>query len=882
MSGVLLERVTDIERRLRGLERELADVRTVLATEPAPSAAAETRTVPVVASEPPPAPARTLPSGRAPSAPVRRHSDESSRSRLKRASARPVADRLGDLDLLGARGLAVVGGAVTLLGIAFFFVLAANHGWIGPVARVLLGGGASALAFGAGLVLRNRYGQLHSAVAAVGAGVAGAYTTLLAAAAIYDLVPEAVGLALAAGIAAAAVTVAMRWKSEIVAWLGLLGAAAVPALHALDGDLSPAAVGFVVLVFAAAIAISLQERWPALLGATAAATYAQMLWLFLTVADGNVGAIVVGSAFFALLLVASLGQQRTFGKQAIDEAAGSLAVAATSLALIGSITLLGYHSRAGVMLLVAAAPVAICAGVAYRRCRDLAFLLGGLALVLVAVATADLLSSGSLSIAYAVEATVLAGVGLRLRESRFRLAALAYLSLAVAHTVVVEAPLRLLFDDSATSYVAAIPSLVAVALAAVLVSWDSPEWKPLADVWPVVRAVLVGVCALSVLDAASLGVVAISFSVGHVIVTGIWACAGLAAVAFGARFRRTAATHAGFAWLAFTLVKAIGFDWMQLGQTYGAASLLALAVPVLLAGVAVRVLDDREEPLTVVSLVCAVTALLSFDVAIGVLVSSDRAAGAVMLAPVALFAALAAATFSVERLRNLSTVLWSVGLVGLLVAEAALVQGRGTVLAYAATAAALACLAAVTRERRLHTAAMIVLGATTLVTVAFLTTPDRLVLATEHPAVSLWTLASCIAAGVVLACGDERRRSWIGWLCAGAGVYALSLGILDLAERISAAGIETDFQRGHTVVTAFWGLIGLGLLLAGLLRRSTALRLGGLALFGLSLAKLFVYDLSALSSITRALSFLAVGGFMLAGGFFLQRLSAHLDQRAGV
>jgi hypothetical protein len=253
-----------------------------------------------------------------------------------------------------------------------------------------------------------------------------------------------------------------------------------------------------------------------------------------------------------------------------------------------------------------------------------------------------------------------------------------------------------------------------------------------------------------------------------------------------------------------------------------------------------------------------------------------------MLAPVALYAALAAATFRVERLRNLSTVLWAVGLVGLLIAEAAIAQGRGTVVAYAATAAALTCLAAVTRERRLHKAAMIVLGATTLATVAFLTTPDRLVLATEHPAVSLWTLASCIAAGAVLAACDERTRTWIAWLCAGLGVYGLSLGILELAERISPAGVETDFQRGHTVVTAFWGLIGLGLLVSGLLRSSTALRLGGLALFGLSLAKLFLYDLSALSSITRALSFLAVGGFMLAGGFFLQRLSAHLDQRAGV
>jgi uncharacterized membrane protein len=91
--------------------------------------------------------------------------------------------------------------------------------------------------------------------------------------------------------------------------------------------------------------------------------------------------------------------------------------------------------------------------------------------------------------------------------------------------------------------------------------------------------------------------------------------------------------------------------------------------------------------------------------------------------------------------------------------------------------------------------------------------------------------------------------------------------------------VATDFQRGHTVVTAFWGLVGLGLLIAGLLRRASPLRLGGLALFGFALAKLFLYDLGALSSVTRALSFLAVGAFMLAGGFFLQRLSARLENR---
>jgi uncharacterized membrane protein len=46
----------------------------------------------------------------------------------------------------------------------------------------------------------------------------------------------------------------------------------------------------------------------------------------------------------------------------------------------------------------------------------------------------------------------------------------------------------------------------------------------------------------------------------------------------------------------------------------------------------------------------------------------------------------------------------------------------------------------------------------------------------------------------------------------------------------------------------------------------------GFALFAVSLAKLFLFDLPSLSPVTRALSFLAVGAVLLLGGFFYQRL----------
>ena len=87
-------------------------------------------------------------------------------------------------DVLGARVLAWAGGVVTLLGVVFLFALAANRGWIGPVERVALGALASSLVFAAGVPSRRRrYGQLYAALSAVGAGIAGGYATLLAAAA---------------------------------------------------------------------------------------------------------------------------------------------------------------------------------------------------------------------------------------------------------------------------------------------------------------------------------------------------------------------------------------------------------------------------------------------------------------------------------------------------------------------------------------------------------------------------------------------------------------------------------------------------------------------------------------------------------------------------
>jgi hypothetical protein len=268
------------------------------------------------------------------------------------------------------------------------------------------------------------------------------------------------------------------------------------------------------------------------------------------------------------------------------------------------------------------------------------------------------------------------------------------------------------------------------------------------------------------------------------------------------------------------------------------------------------------------------------------LTGSDLAFGLALIGVAAGYAGLAAIPYIRRRagdpqgewLRRLSTSYWLLALVALLAGEwLAIGDSTGIAAAYAATAAALAVVSVPLVEERLRFAGFVILCATTLGALAEVTPPSRLVDASAHPGEALWALVIVVAAWVVFAQHAEPlprvEREWV-WVVAGVlGVYALSLGILELAERVSRASITTDFQRGHTAVSAVWAVIALGLLAAGLEKGSARVRWAGLGLFGVALGKLFLYDLRTLSSITRALSFLVVGALLLAAAFFAQRLT---------
>jgi uncharacterized membrane protein len=441
------------EIRLRKLESELAELRRLARAvdEPEPAPAPKLEPEPLWAMmTPEPAPA-----------PVPKPSPVPA----------PAAREPFDWSVLfGARMLAWTGGVVTLLGVVFLFALAAERGWIGPEARVGIGAFASTLALGAGVWLRRRFGDTYASVSAAGAGLAGLYATLLAATALYDLLPPSAALVPAAAIAALGAAIALAWNSETIASLGLVGAMLAPVPIALQDHVTSTGVGFAALVLAATSVVALQRDWLALLVAGFAATVPQGLAL---VADHHPHATVVA---VALWLIYAAAPSVLALRSGLTYLPASLLLASGAFGGVSAGILFDEPARGWALLVVAAAYGAASLPLA-RRDRDTASLHWAIALALGAVSLASLISGATLTIAWAAEATVLAWLAHRIEEPRIKVAAYAWLGLSLGHALVVDELYERLFVQSPDAW-HALPTAAAIAIAAGAVGFRAFRWEP--------------------------------------------------------------------------------------------------------------------------------------------------------------------------------------------------------------------------------------------------------------------------------------------------------------------------------------------------------------------------------------------------------------------
>ncbi len=262
------------------------------------------------------------------------------------------------------------------------------------------------------------------------------------------------------------------------------------------------------------------------------------------------------------------------------------------------------------------------------------------------------------------------------------------------------------------------------------------------------------------------------------------------------------------------------------------------------------------------------------------LVRGTDGRGTALLALTTVYAVSGAVLWAGPRLRDLAELLGAFALVTLALGTATFLSNGGLLTAWTLEGVALTALAIRLGQRRYQAAGLAYLVAALVHLFIFETPLSHLFRERLDPAghiAALLLLVAALAGVALLLRGGKTVLPRLDLAAAATSgllaLYAASLAVMEAAERLGGADLHAKFQRGETLVSALWALVALALLSTGLTRRTKELRDGGLALLGLALAKLFLFDLSQLSSLARAASFLAVGLALLAGGVLVQRLA---------
>ncbi len=260
---------------------------------------------------PPPTPAPARPAPLRPPSPL--------------APSPDLATNLGPKILVGVGALAV---AVAL---AFFVKYAWENDWIGPTGRVLFGCTVSLAMMAGGLRLLDReYRPLGQGLA--GAGLAGLYSAVYGAHAVYGLVPRAADFVLLLLVTASALALSVRLDARILAAIAWVGGYLTPVLLSTGEDKALSLFAYLFLLGAGAMVLDRSRPWPetaplAMLGTIAlyAGWYAQ----FFRAERFDVAAV----GLTALTALFAVGMAR---KERQGTLFGVYLVASLGLALLGA------------------------------------------------------------------------------------------------------------------------------------------------------------------------------------------------------------------------------------------------------------------------------------------------------------------------------------------------------------------------------------------------------------------------------------------------------------------------------------------------------------------------------------------------------------------
>ncbi|MCR3747039.1 DUF2339 domain-containing protein [Lentzea californiensis] len=498
-------------------------------------------------------------------------------------------EKLGK-DGAGAKLLAWVGGAITVLGFVMLLVLAVQRGWLGPMPRVIGGAVFSGALVGIGMWLHRNPAGRTGAMALAFTGFAGLYLDVLAATSLYGYLPESVGLVVGLAVAALGVVLALKWESQALA-VTVVAACALCSPIITEG-FTVLLVGFLLVLKMASTPVQIKRNWP---GLAIAGGFPPILASLLTTANAiprSYEWTVVGVAA-ATTVVGIAVAFLTIRKRPDDIVAVAL-IAGSALPALFATTLLENPANSILAGVVAAVLLAIwMVPDLPRGFTTAAGATGMLALFQTTVIALD----GNVRTAIVLaEAVLLAVLAARLNKKTALAGSMAFgvlgffmtIGQAVPITWLVEEP-RFFNDVGPGDYAAALVTAVVLGVFAAILPWAALKMQVLREPakhpfpWIVSGLVLLYGAAGAVLCAALLmSPDEIGFLFGHSMVTVSWTIAALFLLVKG--INNKALRISGLILVGAAVVKLVLFDLSALDGVARVLAFLGAGLVLLTAG----------------------------------------------------------------------------------------------------------------------------------------------------------------------------------------------------------------------------------------------------------------------------------------------------------
>ncbi|RVA42101.1 DUF2339 domain-containing protein, partial [Mesorhizobium sp. M7A.F.Ca.US.001.01.1.1] len=147
-----------------------------------------------------------------------------------------------------------------------------------------------------------------------------------------------------------------------------------------------------------------------------------------------------------------------------------------------------------------------------------------------------------------------------------------------------------------------------------------------------------------------------------------------------------------------------------------------------------------------------------------------------------------------------------------------------------------------------------------------------------------YLLPAVAAGGLALYARDKRPKWYAQMLAVVAAALAFAYATLSVRRLFKGEfiGLWSGLGQLETYTySALWLVIGVALLSAGVWLKSQVLRIASAALIAIAVLKVFIFDMSELEGVLRALSFIGLGAVLIGIGLFYQRLLTRAARENG-